>query len=329
MKKILIWGTGDIFMVNWEQINRLQNEKYIQIEALVSKEAQSGSMIKGIPVIKKEDVLTYSFDQLIIAAATPAYESIMEDVQSLNIQGDKIASIHDLLLEYIFGNKQIYQEILDKQVKVLKELLTATDDEVCSYEWMYNKVNEYGIYSFRAEEKRDFSNELSMMQIVEEFTNFCLFISQLEIKDAIEIGVFRGRSSYFVCALLSRKNPDLKYICVDICDVLDSFECFKEILPALEKRIPSTSNDYVGQSFDYVFIDADHSYEGSIKDYMNLGRYAKKVVAFHDIYAHEYDYLDGGTVRTWKEVLNETADKEHKIFSKYPDEWMGIGCVLM
>jgi len=329
MKKetILIWGTGDVFLAEFEQICKIVDDGIAEVVALVSRDSKE-KVLKGFPVIHKEDVLTLQFDKLIIAAVTPAYESILEDVKELGIKLENVFSVHDWFLNITLNNDLYYQDLLQRQGKVLRELLKATDEEVSNYEWMYNKVINYGIYPFKNEGKI-FYTELGMMQLVEEFTNYCIFISSLEIKNAIEIGVFRGRSSYFVCALLSRKNPKLKYICVDIADCLDSFEYYKEILPALDKRIPSTSNDYKGESFDYVFIDADHSYDASIRDYMNIGRYANKLVAFHDIYAHEYDELNGGTVRMWNEVVNMTAEKEHKIFSIYPDKWMGIGCVVM
>ncbi len=60
---------------------------------------------------------------------------------------------------------------------------------------------------------------------------------------------------------------------------------------------PNTSSDLVGQKFDLVFIDADHSYMGAKYDWLNLGRYARKAVGFHDIHGHEYDKYDGGIVR--------------------------------
>ena len=125
-----------------------------------------------------------------------------------------------------------------------------------------------------------------------------------------------------------RKNPNLTYYLVDIEDRLDHFEDYQEILPSLCKRIPQSSGNYKGKQFDYVFIDADHTYDGSIADYENVGKYAKVLVAFHDIYAHEYDACNGGTVRTWKEVLEREAGNEIYTFSKHPNEWMGIGCVM-
>lgn len=96
----------------------------------------------------------------------------------------------------------------------------------------------------------------------------------------------------------------------------------------MEKKIPSTSEDYKGESYDFVFIDADHSYDGAMQDYLNIGQYAKKLTVFHDIYAHEYDEYNGGTVRLWKEVCEANSGKERKIFSIYPDKWMGIGCLV-
>ncbi len=78
--------------------------------------------------------------------------------------------------------------------------------------------------------------------------------------------------------------------------------------------------------FDFCFIDADHSYDGMMRDWENVGRYAKKVVAFHDIYGHEYDALNGGTVRGWQEIRG-TADGQIREYSRFPERWMGIGVV--
>ncbi len=60
---------------------------------------------------------------------------------------------------------------------------------------------------------------------------------------------------------------------------------------------------------------------------MNVGRYSDGITVFHDVYEHGYDGLGGGIVRTWKEVVEDTADKGHAVFSTYPNEWMGIGVV--
>ena len=130
-----------------------------------------------------------------------------------------------------------------------------------------------------------------------------------------------------MCAVLARRNRKMTYRLADLCDRIDDFEKFRAKLPQLEKCIPSCSADYKGDCYDFVFIDADHSYDAVMADYYNVGRNARVITAFHDVYAHEYDGENGGTVRAWNEVLAGTENCGHKVFSKYPDKWMGIGVV--
>ena len=167
-----------------------------------------------------------------------------------------------------------------------------------------------------------------MQQVPEEFTKYCIFLADLKVKDALDIGVYRGRSAYFICAVLMRNNPKLQYEMVDIDDKLDHFEEYSEVLPALHRGIPKTSAEYRGKAYDYVFIDAEHTYDAAIVDYENVGKYANVLMGFHDIYAHEYDSYNGGTVRLWNEVLKRESGNEYKTFSEYPNRWMGIGCIL-
>ena len=221
----------------------------------------------------------------------------------------------------------------ERQLRVIRDLLSASDERVADYGWMYDKVVEYGIFCFNPNHWIEASEKVNwavygLQQVPEEFAAFCAKISTLTIGTAAEVGVYRGRSAFFICAVLARKDPDLRYKMIDLFDRIDDFELFAKVLPQLEKCIPSSSDDYKGQEFDFVFIDADHSYDASILDYNNMGQQAKVRTCFHDIYAHEDDHENGGTVRTWLEVMERTEDKGHWIFSKYPEQWMGIGCVV-
>ncbi len=334
MEKVLIWGTGATYQNYSGFFQNLIEKEEMEILALIDRDNDKKE-IDGYKVIRKEEIAFFEFDRIIIVAVGAALKSIKNDVESLRINdvygGEKILTVVEYEMEYAQKQNNYYKDIIDNQLKIIARLLAASDEEVINYDWMHSMICQYGVYPFDTGMKHEESlrfTQFGIMQVVDEFAKYCNFIGTLNIRSAIEVGVFRGRTSYFICALLARNNPELTYTMVDIYDNLDAFEKFQKLLPMLEKRIPSTSADYKGKAFDFVFIDADHSYDGSIEDYYNVGQYAKKLVCFHDIYGHEYDKLNGGTVRTWREVQQMAKDNEHMIFSKYPEKWMGIGCVL-
>ncbi|MDE7203518.1 MAG: class I SAM-dependent methyltransferase [Lachnospiraceae bacterium] len=321
MEQIIIWGAGSVFHQNLFEIRRMLQDG-VNIIALVDQ-GKKGSVVDGYRVIDKQEIGNYNWDKILVAA-DKAYDSIREDIRKMRIDEGKVESLTHYL-------EKDYSLITDRQVGVIKEILRASDNEIKNYEWMYRKIAEYGVFPFEqnvgCNHNDIFWSALGVCQTIEEFTEFCNYISGLTIETAIEIGVFRGRSSYLMCALLARKNPDLQYVLVDIKDNLKEYDRFKEILPWLDKRIPSTSDDYKKCKFDFVFIDADHSYTASYRDYLNCGQYANKLTVFHDIYCHEYDKPDGGTVRMWEEVLEKTKEQEHIIFSSHNAKWMGIGVI--
>lgn len=322
MEQILIWGTGQVFSQNIFEIRELVNDGAVEIIALVD-ERNANKIMEGYKVVDKQEIKNFKWDKILVAAEKAA-DSIRQDIAAMGIDDSKVDSIFHYLKKY-------YSRRTEKQLEVLQDILKASDEEVSDYQWMYQKISEYGVFPFPrnledTKEKVTWS-ALGVLQTIEEFTEFCDYICNLDVKTAIEIGVYKGRSSYFMCALLSRKNPNLKYILVDIKDNLDEYERYKEVLPALDKRIPSTSDDYAGENYDFVFIDADHSYDASIKDYMNCGQYANKVTVFHDIFCHEYDEQNGGIVRTWQEVVGMTKNQKHRIFTRHQTDWMGIGVI--
>lgn len=329
MKKILLWGTGKVFAMYYKWLM-----KNFEVCAFITNDkdfppAFSGG--EGIPTIAKEDIRGFDRDIIVIAADQPVETEIREDARAIGLQEKELISLEELIKEEHLEGK--YEEdAVSRQIKVIEDILNAADSEISDFQWMYQKVIEYGVFCFQQRWYR-FGGKIQwsacgVLQVPEEFADFCVSLTSLKIRTAIEIGVYRGRSSYFICAVLMRKNPELKYVLADIWDGLDAFERFHSMLPALEKRIPSTSRDYKGEIFDFVFIDGDHSYGGAMEDFENVGKYSRVIACFHDIYAHEYDGEDGGTVRMWKEVMARTMDKHHRVFTNYPEKWMGIGCVM-
>lgn len=325
--KVLIWGTGNEYAMYIEEIGILIEEGKIEILALIND--KDVKELDGYPVISKDDIKMYQYDHIIIATGEEKERSIRRDMESVGIDQSKVSNIREFVAEYGDPDKY-YRQNVNGQIKILQELLDATDEQITDYDWMYGRICEYGIFRF-VNDLRQLEDvhwtRYGILQIAEEFTKFCCYLSTLTINTAIELGVAKGRSSYLMCAILQRKNPGLEYNLVDIDDQLDAYEEYLEVLPSMKKIMPSTSEDFKNNVYDFVFIDADHSYNGSMSDWLNLGQYANVLTAFHDVYAHEYDGYDGGIVRTWKEVLELTKGKQYRVFSQYPDRWMGIGCI--
>ncbi len=325
MDRIIIWGTGHTYELLRRYIMELENEGKALILKYVSK--MIVPEIDGHPVITSGELVHEDYDRILICAETEQAFDIRTEIKKLGISGDKV----EYAIEYLKVNSSLgkdYGETVHKQCEVLSKILHSTDSEISAYEWMYERICEYGIYPFKElEDPRIFKTLFGILQTIEEFTEYCNYLSTLTVRSALEIGVFKGRSSYLMCAILARKNPELEYLCVDIFDNMDSFDEYQKVLPMLKKCIPNTSDDYKKEEFNFVFIDGDHSYDGSINDYNNVGQFANVITVFHDIYGHEYDGKNGGVVRTWNEVLERTLQCNHRVFSKYPGKWMGIGVV--
>lgn len=324
-KKIVIWGTAKRAAMYSEWLMDI-----FEVVAYVSTNSISGD-IHGIPVLTSEEMVKVEFDLIILCV----------EQWDLDMTKDKIAQIDAAVLQKAKSIDDIVESNTEKsylsftnnrQIEIIKELLAASDEEALNYDWMLKRVLSFGLFCFYDEiwpSVQAHWTVYGLQQIPEEFAAFCNQVAKQCVQSAAEIGVYRGRSAYFLCAILARHSSKMRYKMIDIVDRLDDFALFQEVLPQLEKCIPKTSANYKEYSFDFVFIDADHSYDASIADYENVGRNAEKMVAMHDIYAHEYDNENGGIVRTWEEVLEKTSDKVHHIFSIYPNKWMGIGCVEM
>jgi SAM-dependent methyltransferase len=158
---------------------------------------------------------------------------------------------------------------------------------------------------------------LKLQQIPEEYSSFLLFLKKLNNNSYLELGVGQG-GSFLVNSLFQEKCKifhavdSLHYMGVDSSRFWDQEILIKkrvnEILQIKKdssaKFFNMSTDDFFIQNentYDLIFIDADHSYEGVKKDYenslkiLNPGGY----LIFHDI------ANDGvGVKKLWLELDN-------------------------
>jgi beta-1,4-mannosyl-glycoprotein beta-1,4-N-acetylglucosaminyltransferase len=117
----------------------------------------------------------------------------------------------------------------------------------------------------------------------------------------VEVGSYKGKSTVCLAVEILNQNKDIKIDCVDIWEpnlmykdlTLQEFMYniapVKDIITPIKMTSEDAAKCYADQSIDFVFIDADHSYEAVKKDIMLWWPKVKKggVIAGHDEYFPE------------------------------------------
>lgn len=181
----------------------------------------------------------------------------------------------------------------------------------------------------------NFVGNLEVQQIPEEYCNLLTFFKNTDIKTYLELGVANG-GSFFVNSIFMQQSASIIH-CVDCLaykdfshikqtdvKILNKVNRLKQFFPEKEFNFfNSTTDDFFDQNtltYDCIFIDADHSYEGVMKDYKNSLRFVNKpgYLIFHDI-----SNTNTGVAQCWNEV-----SKLHKIEAEYKHPYnnnCGIG----
>ena len=141
----------------------------------------------------------------------------------------------------------------------------------------------------------------------------------------VEIGSYKGRSSSFMAVKIANVNPQIKFDCVDTWigspehqtggdledpDVVNDkmFDIFKQNMEPVKdyytaKRMTSidASNTYADNSLDFVFIDANHTYE-SVKE--DIVAWWPKVKLGGIISGHDYHIGAMGVIQATNELFD-------------------------
>ena len=162
------------------------------------------------------------------------------------------------------------------------------------------------------------STNSGLWQLPEEFADLMVFLSDKNIKTFLNIGTFNGYSFNVLANFLHSINSTQ---CITI-DPIDH----NPIKDEKFEYLSDTSDSFVNQQFDLVFIDGLHSYDGVKTDYENVGKFAKYCI-FHDIedsFILNQPGYNGGVPVFWEEVKKSKKYIEFIDVNK-PVKIMGIG----
>jgi predicted O-methyltransferase YrrM len=206
-----------------------------------------------------------------------------------------------------------------------------TVDDIVNTSWKYSGIGYY--------------HTIKPYQVKSEFRKLLGEVVQLKPKIILEIGTARGGALYgFVRVapndalvisldlpggkfgggypkskirffeLFKKRGQNLKFIRKDS----HSMDAYNEVLSILN-----------GRKIDFLFIDADHTYEGAKQDfemYSQLVSRKNGIIALHDIVPH-VKHTTCKVDQLWQEVKEKHTISE--IIENDKQEWAGIGIVRL
>jgi predicted O-methyltransferase YrrM len=171
------------------------------------------------------------------------------------------------------------------------------------------------------------AGNLELQQVPEEYSEFLNIMRDQKVKTYLELGVGNG-GSFFVNSIFLQKTA-IKLHCVDNIAYRDTH--IKQSETKIQKKVDMlqemfsdkdiffhnmSTNEFFEQNkntFDCIFIDADHSYEGVLADYKNAMEVINKggIIILHDI-----ANTDTGVAKLWNEIKlihTNTIEFKHKV----------------
>jgi cephalosporin hydroxylase len=172
---------------------------------------------------------------------------------------------------------------------------------------------------------------LLIWQYPNQFSKYLVLLSTLSINSYIEIGCRWGGTFILTMEYLKKFNSPVRGVAVDIIDSPVSLYTDGKFM-----KMDSGSNEFANymdsNSFDLIFIDGDHSYEGVSNDY-NISKNSGNYFVFHDI----VNDACPGVVRFWNELKQtetdcdfyEFVDQYQEVFDRTGGKkYLGIGVMI-
>jgi predicted O-methyltransferase YrrM len=143
----------------------------------------------------------------------------------------------------------------------------------------------------------------------------------------VEVGSWLGRSSSFMGVEIKNSDKNIKLDCIDLWEYIPTGSLPKEIfegkdlqalfieniknsgvsniITPIKLESIAASKNYPDQSLDFVFIDANHSYE-AVKD--DIQSWYPKVKTGGYIGGHDYSYFWKGVVTAVNEIFRGNVE---------------------
>lgn len=149
----------------------------------------------------------------------------------------------------------------------------------------------------------------------------------------VEVGCWKGKSSFCMASLIDQQNKNIKFYCVDTwkgseehvheADIISDslFNTFEKNVESVSKFITpirlaslDAAKQFEDESLDFVFIDAAHDYENVKND---INAWYPKLKKGGTIAGHDYHPTWDGVVK----AVNEWMLNNKKLFSVDESTW--------
>lgn len=181
---------------------------------------------------------------------------------------------------------------------------------------------------------------LRIWQYPNQFSKYLLFLSRYakNINSYLEIGSRFGGTFITTSEFIYKLNPSFsRSLAVDLINEDENIKIYKKNRKFAEyMQESSTSNNFLNlfkhHSFDLIFIDGDHTYEG-VRNDGDITRGYCNIQIYHDI----INYACPGVVRYWselkeryKDIYNfyEFIEQYDEVVERTEKKYLGIGVAI-
>jgi len=171
-------------------------------------------------------------------------------------------------------------------------------------------------------------------QYPNQFSKYLCYLSQLDIKNYVEIGCHKGGTFIITVEYLSRFNKIESALAIDNWprEIINEYCNHRNNITYLTNSSQSEEfkEEFYKKNWDLVLIDGDHSYQ-AVKNDFSIVNGNSKYIAFHDI----RNIFCPGTQQIWQDIKNdhknfkfhEWTDQYDEVLLKIRGSIMGIGLV--